>query len=71
MPYGKSVLIPCNRLPTSSKGRNPAQRKSCIVTRALENSISLEELFEGSSSDGPTETHSDPETGEDCPSDPQ
>ena len=29
-----------------SKGRNPAQRKSCIVTRALENSISLEELFE-------------------------
>ena len=31
----------------SSKGRNPAQRKSCIVTRALENSISLEDLFEG------------------------
>ncbi|MDA0788363.1 MAG: lipopolysaccharide core heptose(I) kinase RfaP [Proteobacteria bacterium] len=30
----------------TSKGLNPARRRSCIVTRALENTASLEELFE-------------------------
>lgn len=29
-----------------SEGRNPAKRRSCIVTRALENMASLEELFQ-------------------------